>query len=71
MSDESLLAPINSNKLKCDHCGKIIDSGLMNCIDHNMNDCIKGERKIGDNYIAAYTPYLSFTAVPEDKKPDQ
>lgn len=52
-------------KLKCDHCGKIIESGIMNCIDHNTNDCLKEVVKY-EWFTAVYTPFMSFTSIEEE-----
>lgn len=56
------------HKLKCNHCGEIIESGIFSVSNHSFDCKAKKEINMG-NYTIATTPYWSFTEMPiEDKK---
>jgi hypothetical protein len=54
-------------KLKCNNCGKTIESGLLNVINHAFEECVKTEVKLSNQYTAVYRPFISLTPIQESK----
>ena len=53
---------IKLHKLKCDHCGEVIESGIVNVVNHSYNCKAKKKEPI-DGFVIISTPLPSYTAV--------
>lgn len=57
---------IEGSKMKCDHCGMVIDRGLFSWVNHTYECGAKTEVDCG-SFTAVYTPFASFTMMPDDE----
>lgn len=55
------------SKMKCNHCGMVIDRGLFSWVNHSYECKAAATVPINAMFSATYTPYSSFTMIPDDE----
>ncbi len=56
---------IVAGKYKCDSCGEILESGIVNMATHQFECKVVVTEKMSDKITAVYHPILSVTKLPE------